>query len=365
MACLYKRRESPYFWLKFRDDRGIMRQVSTRCRHNVAPEVRRARQMQAEKTVIELNNGFVTETGNGWAWAADYIKSRYSPSPLTLERYLCAWANLTVYLDDQRIESPNHLQREHCFAYIAWRQIEDKPKGRYRGRHNTALTELKALRIVMDEAVNRGIVTANPCLRLGVKKERSKEKPELTAGDCLAIRAGIEAITEPLRREMLANSFEIARFQGCRLSETKLNPLSDVDLQTGTIRFRSAKGGKDFTTRLHPALVPLFEKLRADGKSSTWNQPTNVRSRQWASTTWWKFLDRLGLKAKGITFHSTRVTVVTELARNDVHESKAQAYVGHASTTVHRIYQRLRPQDLTDCVSAVGGSASSDAPSAT
>jgi integrase len=353
MASIYKRADSPYFWIKYKDEQGKVRQISTGCRIDVAPDIRRARQMEAEKSLEELKRGDSRALDRGWSWATDYLQARYKSSSLTLERYVCAWTSVTLFLQERKIESPFQLQREHCFAYIAWRQKPDKSKGKYRACHNTALMELKALRIIMDEAVNRGQAQGNPCLRLGVKKERVREKPELSDADCEKIRSEIPNVADPAKQEMLANSFEIARFQGCRLSETQLNPIADVDTKGMTITFR-IKGGKDHTAPLHPALLPLFDRLRAEGKTSTWTKPPKISSRQWASATWWKFLDDIGLKAKGITFHGTRVTVISEMARADIHESKAMAYVGHAGPTVHRIYQRLRPADLKDCTSAVG-----------
>ncbi len=262
---------------------------------------------------------------------------------------------------------PVTLTRQHCFEYIGWRAAPDKKNGKYQACQNTALLDLKILRIIMQEAVERDLIHGNPCVKLGIKKTRPKEKPELTDEDCEIIRREAKKFADPTIREMLVNSFEIARYQGCRLTETRLNPHTDVDLDSQTIRFRR-KGGHDQITLLHPELVPFFKKLRADKRRrSTWDPPPG-RGRQWASAKWWKFLERIGLKDRSITFHCTRVTVVTEMARNDVPENKAQLFVGHSSTLVHRVYQRLRTGDLADCVAAVGkppSSSKSDSASGT
>lgn len=350
MASLYERPDSPFLWLKFRDASGRVRQVSTRCRIGIGPDIRRARQMAAEKSLEELKEG--PRAKSGWGWIGDFLLVRYRSSPPSLERYQCAWGTLQMFLDEREIEGPAGLRREHCFDYVAWRQRPDKPRGKYRAKHNTALLELKTLRLVMREAVERKMISANPCVQLGIKKERTGVKPELSADDCETIRAAIRKVVDLTEREALSNSFEIARYQGCRLSETRLDPTKDVNLTEKTITFR-AKGDKDHVTRLHPKLVGLFKQLRAEGKSKTWQIPEG-RGRQWASSLWWRFLDGLGLKAKGITFHSTRVTVISEMARNNVHESKAKSFVGHSSTSVHEIYQRLRPKDLSDCTKVVG-----------
>ena len=368
MASLYERPDSPFFWLKFRDRSGRVCQVSTHCRVGVGPDARRAKVIRNEKSLEESLYGEPQKEREGWAWVSGFLAARHRASPATLERYTVAWANLRLFLDELRV-LPQGFRREHCFQYIEWRSRPNKARGKYRCCQNTALMELKVMRLVMQEAIERRIVSANPCIKLGIKRDRPKEKPELSAEDCAVIRSAIPSVADPVEREMLHHSFEIARYQGCRLAETRLDPVNDVDLALGTIRFRSAKGGKDFTTRLHPDLVPLFEDLQKRGVRATWTIPDG-RGRQWASAKWWKFLDGLGLKSRGVTFHSTRVTVVTELARANVHESKAQSYVGHSSTTVHRIYQRLRPNDLTDCTRAISAgkppsSPTSDAPPAT
>lgn len=48
-----------------------------------------------------------------------------------------------------------------------------------------------------------------------------------------------------------------------------------------------------------------------------------------------------------LSFHCTRVTVVTRLARAGVPLAQAMAFVGHSSSLVHRLYTRLRPADLS------------------
>jgi site-specific recombinase XerD len=353
MASIYKRRKSPYFWLKFKDERGEIKQISTKFRIDCALDVRRARKMAAERTAQELTIAR-PHNGSDWNWVRDFFKVRYQSRPATFERYNCCWDTVELFLGEKKILSPAHLQRSHCFDYMTWRQKPNKSKGKYRAGHNTALTDLKILRIVMREAVERALCPANPCVQLGIKKAQRKLKPELTDEHCELIRATIAKVKDPDAREFFHNSFEIARYQGCRLSETRVNPQTDVDLKRNTISFK-AKGGKDFVTALHPKLVPLFTRLRSEGKTSTWDMPDEA-SRQLPAIRWSKFIRRHGLKkliGDGMCFHSTRVTVVTRLARADVSISKAKWYVGHASTTIHDTYQRLRPDDLRGCTEAV------------
>jgi integrase len=310
--------------------------------------------MEAEKALEEINCGPAMKH-HGWDWPIEFLRVRYHSNPATLERYLDAWQMIAMFIDERDIIDPIGWLRSHCFDYVTWRQKPNKSKGKYRAGLNTALLELKILRIVLQEAVERGMIQANPTLRLGIEKAPRKLKPELTDEDCDFIRSEIAKVTDLVVHTMLTNSFEIARYQGCRLSETCLNPMDAVDLDARTIRFH-AKGGKEFVTALHPKLVPLFQELQKQGRVSTWDAPEGSR-RQWASAKWTKFMDSHGIKAKlgdTVCFHSTRVTVVTRLARNDVPLSKAKTYVGHASTLIHETYQRLRADDLAGCTDAVG-----------
>jgi integrase len=121
-------------------------------------------------------------------------------------------------------------------------------------------------------------------------------------------------VPDAQKREFLSNSFEIARCQGCRLSETRLNPMTDLDLANRHIAF-GVKGGGTHVTLLHDKLVPLFEQLQRAGRTATWSPPDDAGCRQWASTQWNRFFDAIGLRQRlpNACFHSLRVTAATAM----------------------------------------------------
>jgi integrase len=178
------------------------------------------------------------------------------------------------------------------------------------------------------------------------------QKPELTDQDIAAIRAGLREreANLPLREQWMSVCFEIALCQGCRVSETTV-ALTDIDENAGRIIFH-AKRNKVFTTLLHPDLVPLIRRLRAAGAERTCVHP-RMLTKEWH----WFFKGRPERGWKGVcphaTFHCTRVTAITRMARAGVPIQQAMAYVGHADQTVHRIYQRLQAQDLSQCAAAL------------
>ena len=128
----------------------------------------------------------------------------------------------------------------------------------------------------------------------------------------------------------------VAMRQGCRLSETAV-PIGNIDLPRRVITFLG-KGGRIHAAPLHHDLLQLVRRAKKERRSHL------VRLPKYAAKKWHQFFRRLGLRH--LSFHATRVTVVTRLARKGFSMAQTKAYVGHASDTVHAIYQRLSPVDV-------------------
>lgn len=281
------------------------------------------------------------------AWVEKYLENRYRASPKTHTRMGNAWDWLRVWLDHKEIAVPAALTYHHVIAYPEWRALQKRNCGKSVCR-NTALLELKVLSLIMREAIRRGFATANPCERLGMRRDAPKQKPEMTDAEIATIRAALlvreGALT--IDQRWMSVAFEIAVHQGCRLSETQV-PLTAVT--DSTIQFvAKGRNGRPhvFTTTLHPGLRGLMAELRAAGATTTCALP------RMASKVWHDFFLEVGLGH--LCFHCTRVTVITRLARAGVPIQQAMRFVGHASEAVHQIYQRLKTEDLSACVSALG-----------
>lgn len=352
MAHLYQQKRSPFWWVKFRDPKtGLTCRKSTGQRIGEGSQTKKARQQCAELTLAENADGAATIGGSArerWdAWVRDFLVVRYGERC----RFDIAWDTINLFLVERKIPTPRQLTRAHCLEYMAWRRKPDVRAGKYKAGLNTSILEVKVIGLVMKEAVIRGYAQFNPCRELGIKREKHREKPEYTDEDFAFIEAAIAKESEPLRT-FYAHSFAIARYQGCRLSETHLNPQDAVQLRgdSGTISFL-AKGNKVHVAPLHPRLIPMFRQLIDSGATETYEQPKSP------ARMWFAFLTRCGMKKlkPGACFHSLRVTAATRLARSRIiSEAKAMKFIGHASTTVHRSYQRLRPDDLSDCLDALG-----------
>ena len=196
---------------------------------------------------------------------------------------------------------------------------------------NSAILELKVLGRIMTEAVRKGYIFANPCYHMGLRKDPAREKREITKEEERRI---VEALKEA--PEWMRDSFMIAMKQGCRLKEVQV-PVERVDLEHDTIRFLG-KGGRMHEAPLHRDVRPIAEKAMREGRSSLVKLPGN------ASKQWCQFFDDLGMP--DLSFHCTRVTVVTRLARAGFSEGQCMQYVGHASELVHAIYRKLKARDV-------------------
>src|SRR4029077_4894107 len=103
----------------------------------------------------------------------------------------------------------------------------------------------------------------------------------------------------------MQQSWIVARHRGCGISETAV-PLRNIDLQTKTISFRG-KGDRIHTAPLHDDLVELMKEAQKHNRDRLVDLPNH------APKKWHQFFRRIGLAH--ISFHCTRVTVVTRLAR--------------------------------------------------
>jgi integrase len=328
MAYLFKRKRSQYWWLGFIDPiTGARKQESTQLRWAVTLESARAREIvdhlsEQEKRGLQVH-------GEHWRdFVPRFLAQRYAHTPSTLARYTGVWRNVSAFLRVRDIRVPRQLSRQAVRDYVEWRQERHAEEGCYEVTKNTALHELKVLRIVMNEAVASGFASVNPCLGLGNKPDPAPKKPRITQAEFEKIMNALKS--EP---EWMRVSFLIAWHQGCRFSETCL-PLSDVDLNRSVIAFRT-KGHKTTLAKfpLSPNLVPLIHELKRKGRKVTFEMP------EFPGKAWWRFFRRI--KLPKLCFHCTRVTFITRCYEQGISRSDVMRLVGHSSYSAHSVYPRL------------------------
>lgn len=272
-------------------------------------------------------------------WVASWIAARFGDSG-TAVSYRQAWHHLLEYFHEKEISSLGAITRQAVFDYFLWRTVS----------RNTVYGEVRVLSVVLKESVLRGLIPANPAVQLGIKKlPVQKVKPEYSAATLDELQAVIDS-NKSRRREFYRVSFAVARYHGVRLAETRF-PLSWVNFEANTIRFVQ-KGGKELIVPLHQKLRPILLELKERGQAWTFAEPSNPNL---MAANWSKFLRRRGFTEKVVNacFHALRVTAISQLARANISEAKAKRFVGHSSTAVHTIYQRVQVDDLRGCCDAL------------
>lgn len=338
MATLVKRSASPFWYLQFKKGGKWGKRV-TIYRHDVSADTRKAREECARQTLREMTEERAEGDSRFEAWVGDFFEQRYAVMPATKLRYETTWRTWLIFFHAREISMPSQVTYDHMMTFLKWRQ-NPETKGVYRCGRNTAIMEIKILGTIMQEAIRRQFITSNPARGLGLVKNKPLEKPEITAEEEAKIR---EALQE--WPEWMGISFDIAMATGCRLRETPIE-LRNVDFERGVLNFIQ-KGGRLHCTILPPQLLPLFQKLKAEGRQRACDMP------YMPSKFWWRFFKSIGMPH--LSFHSTRVTVVTRLARAGISERHSMRFVGHASSTIHRVYTRLQVDDLKVCVAALQG----------
>lgn len=358
MASIYKRARSPFWWVKYIDPlTGRLIQESTLCRHAVPAETRRARDIARTISLREIKRPRSVITREKWSeWVRPFIDASYL-NPRSRRVFLGMWRTLEQFLTERGIPSPRHLERPHCFAYIEWRTAlgfitaPSRPISR-----NRVLDEIKFLRHLMNEAVVRGYSPSNPCSNLRLRAAPRHERPALTEWQITTIKAALderlgEAESQPDRdlAEAMRVSFLIALAQGFRLTETWF-PLEAVDFKAGHVTVL-AKGGKFYTAPLNPTLTPVLQEFKDAGRVHTFVMPPRL------SLVWSRFFKALRARHpgqfEGVSFHSTRVTVISRLAQAGAPEAVVMKLVNHSSATVHRIYRRIGQGELDKFWAAV------------
>lgn len=289
-------------------------------------------------------------------WVPRLLVERYGNHKANLKSYTNRWRALFAFLVEKRIEFPNTLTTEHAWNYVSWRtEAIKRPGGIRTVCKNTALEELKFLRMLMRHAVAVGYASRNVLDGLRMKWEDQKEKPEIATDD-------LPRIWQALRKEpqWMQDAFEISFYTGCRLSETGI-PLHRVDLDGETISL-VGKGNRPFVIPLPPQLKKLFIRLKAKLKPK---EPA-VSLPNTASVDFCHFFTSLGMP---YSFHSLRVSFITRCIRAGLPEAAVMQLANHASVTISRLYQRWRAVDLRKVAASIphpelGSHENTDAPAA-
>lgn len=327
-----ERPDSPFVRIQYADATGKIRRVKTAIR-KADPDKARKVAIAINQVEAQLLNSTARHTGGGWHWAPAWLKARYGQRALTLRTYEAQWKWVAQYLRIHKISEPGILAREHCFDYVTWRTSAIKEKSRRHPSVNTACNELKLLGMIMDEAVTRGLAVSNPARKLGIERAETSVKPEITDPELAKIVAALES-----RPQWMQRAFFLALNTGLRFATTRLDR-KDVNQARSQIVIERPKGGnkRAFAIPIYPEIAELINRWMDTSDRYFWDLPPDKLD--FASLEWTKFFREIGMPH--LCFHCTRVTFITRGALAGVPEAMMMKMVNHASTEVHRIYQRL------------------------
>lgn len=273
-------------------------------------------------------------------WVPKFISERYGRHALNLKTYTNRWRALSPFLGERKIDSPSALTAEACWDYILWRTSNAcRSAGIRTACKNTALEELKFLRMLLKHAVAIGYATRNPMDSLRFRWEDQREKPEFDEDHLPIIWKELQAEPEWMRR-----AFTIAYHTGCRISETAL-PMNRVSITRREIDFRG-KGNRPFVVPMPDALAGLFSVLKARLKPDE----HAVDLPNTATISFHHFFKRLGLP---YCFHCCRVSFISRCIRAGLPEAVTMRLVNHSSVLISRLYQRYRAVDLRRAVESI------------
>ena len=337
MASIYTRKDSPWFWIRYKTKAGRWACKATRYRTDNTLHRAKARQEAAELSITEHD-----KRNTDLTWVDDLI-STHPVSDNTRIYYRNSWRNLLRFMAERDIALEDFTPAT-AHLYIAWRTSTPKTNGGFVVR-NQALQDIKILKWIHRQGRLLGHLTTMAMVDFRSRKSPVRRKPVFTEQDIARCR---EALASRYIPDWMRNSFEIAYHTGCRLKETRL-PLSCIDLEAGTMTFPEPKGGsgRSYTIPIPDGLIPMFRKLKATPRSHTFEWPgagTKV------SCYWRRFFNLVGLKHH--SFHGLRATRVTNLRRAGIVQAVAMRLVNHSSTLVHDLYQRHSVEDLRNYVNA-------------
>lgn len=289
--------------------------------------------------------------GNLHAIYLEHVKARADVSEGTKERYrqfadyiLKTWprfANLRP--DEITLEAVEEWRNHALTVGTGYRPKGAKgdcagTRGNSAGSFNKAVD---ALRLMLNMAVERGLIHYNPLLRRGVKAKNNPRKPKLPEAATLrAIFAEIEAGSESLAGwgVEIADFCRGLAFTGCRLRELGRLTWADVDFPRGLIR---VTGTKTEAARREVPMIPdaraLLEKIRArrakTAEHAIAGEPfVDPAARVFAVSEAGKSLARAceKLGVDRLTHHDLRDAFCTQAIEAGVDIPTVAAWAGHA-----------------------------------
>jgi len=347
---------SPFVWLTYRKPGDRKKYYhKTKVRKDASERDRKVAlaKNEFERWLIIAGGEQLSVSSSDWGWVEPWLSQKYRSKARTLAVYRAQWDSISVYLHQSDIRHPAMLDREHCYDYAEWRTDQVKAKSGKNPSINTAIGELKLLGMIMQEAEQRGYVVKNVCRKLGISRDETDLKPEITTEQEQAI---VEALRS--RPAWMLESFTAALLTGLRFQDTRIGR-QQIRWADDDILIERPKGGRkrEFAIPIYDTIRPMLEEFRASKRPYLWTRPPKETKPY--GIVWREFFDSLGMPE--ICFHCTRVTFITRGMRAGIPEPVMMKMVNHGSKLISRVYQRHSPADVRAFAARMPGQAAAAA----
>jgi site-specific recombinase XerD len=275
-------------------------------------------------------------------------------APLTVSAYERDVSACMGYLQGQGIDELGEVKVTHLRAFLA-AEAERRPALSSQARTTAALKSFFRF-LVEEERLVR-----DPALPLRTPKKREALPDVLTMSELERLLA------QPSRGDVWERHFPgkperdrlllaVMAYGGLRRSELLGLEWDDVDLSRRLLRVRKAKGGRQRTIPIHPALAPLFAEYYAtrvplseqavfvgvQGKPLKYTQ---------LGQTFRHYVEASGLDArKRVTPHTLRHVFASELLRAGANLRQIQELLGHKHLDSTQRYTRVNAHELRGAV---------------
>jgi hypothetical protein len=331
MASLYKRKDSPFYWIRYKDTDGQWRSSNTGYRKDKKSDQEQVHEMLEKKKREELIAKPVPRhrVAYQWdQWVPAWMEVRWAGK--TIKEYRRYYRYWTQYFAEKGITHPAALTREKVLEYINWRDDACK---------NTCIQEIKFLAQIMKEAIKRKYYTdENPARDLDLEPEDTEDKVPWTEAEVALVDAELLASD---KFGWMRVTFLMGRYQALRLRQAQV-PLRCIDFTRQQIDYPGyiVKGGKkkQYSQRIDDDLLPHLKEIVAHRRSIGSTVLCEVPLL--ASVEWRSKLNSLGLQH--LVHHGLRATWITQAALSGAFsETLAKKFANHASSQVHAIYQKI------------------------
>jgi site-specific recombinase XerD len=285
-----------------------------------------------------------------------FCRSERRLAPMTCAAYERDVSACLDYLQGRGIEDLSKVKVTHLRAFLAEEQSR-RPAVSSQARTTAALKCFFRF-LVEEERIIR-----DPALPLRTPKKREALPDTLTMDELERLLA------QPVRDDLWERHFPgkperqrdrlllaLMAYGGLRRAELLGLDWGDVDLSRRLLRIRRAKGGRQRTIPIHPALVPLFAEYYAVRVPLTEQalfvgvQGNRLHYTQ-LGQVFRHYVDAAGVnERKRVTPHTLRHVFASELLRAGANLRQIQELLGHKHLDSTQRYTRVNAHELRGAI---------------